>query len=311
MTSTQDIDRSTLKQLTTPSSLLELDSRLQRYSTHDSHRNTADSETIDDRRFLSMYAKTGTGTLTILDPQTQRTTVISAVNLEIIEPVAPVLAYAFEETRQGPKHCIEDTSPTAVLCMLRHIYTQSHYVPEDCSNEQLSLLLHLEIYHLAVVYDIATLKDMARVRVFVELELSTSYPGAPKDLCRALAYAYKHLPGESKLTATLAHYCIACFLQHKLDQDELFTTFHYGCRAFQRDLCLILRENAFRDEAAPTLVRLPINSSAVPTRYPVVVDADPLSALLDDESEDRARRRTQISRLDKLRIHFRVTLPDR
>jgi hypothetical protein len=277
--------------------------------------STTTTETsIDDQSFLSLYDKTGTATLTILDPYTQTTTVLKNIDLEIIQLVSPVLAFSFEQSRQGEKYTIEDTSLTAVLCMLRYIYAPGdHYMAETYTHHQLSTLLHVELYNLAITYDIATLKALVKARLFLQLELSTSYPGPPKDICKALSYAYRHMPKEAEMTKTLAHYCISCFLQHRLHEDELFAAFHYECRPFQHDLCVILRENWFRDDAAPTLIQLPIKSSDVPRRWPVIFDADPLGHAgnndnsLDDELENRVKRNTMISRLDKLRIHFHIT----
>ncbi|CAD0106841.1 unnamed protein product [Aureobasidium uvarum] len=268
-----------------------------------------EARTMDDMSFLTLHAEGGDATLTIKDPYTKKTTVLKDMNLTTIELIAPVLAFSFEESRNGPKYSIQDVSLTAVLCMLRHIYTMEHYVPGDCVHDQMSALLHIEIFHLASTYDISSLKTMVKARVFLELELSTSYPGPPKDLCKALAYAYEHLPNENDITKTLAHYCITCFLQHRLNEDELFTTFHYNCRPFQRDLCVILRENGFEDECAPTLIQLPVKTSDIPTRWPTVVDADPQGSFLEDEFDNEVKRRTNISQLDKLRIHFRIALP--
>lgn len=271
------------------------------------------STSMHDTAFLRDWSSGAKGTLTVLDPTTKTTTNLHSLNLHRIAETAPLLAYSFEETRHGPKYSIEDTSLVAVIAMLRYIYTLQHYVPDACFDEQMSMFLHVEIFRLAVVYDIPKLKDMVKARMFLELELSTSYPGPPKDLCKALAYAYEHLPNEKDLTKTLTHYCITCFLQHRLNEDELFKTFHYECRQFQRDLCLVLRENRFEDDTAPTLIRLPMKTFDKPMRWgPAVHDADPLSVMLNDEFEDMNRRRNaDISRLDKLRIHFRVTLPHR
>jgi hypothetical protein len=255
-----------------------------------------EKQTMDDMSFLDSHTEGGKATLTVIDPHTQKTTVLKNINLATIELVAPVLAFSFEESRSGPKYSIEDVSLTAVLCMLRHVYTCDHYVPNDCIHDQMSALLHIEIFHLASTYDISSLKTMVKARIFLELELSTSYPGPPKDLCKALAYAYKHLPNEHDITKTLAHYCITCFLQHRLNEDELFTTFHYNCLPFQRDLVLILRENRFEDECAPTLIQLPVKTPDLPKGYPAVFDADPQAGFLEDE-------------FDKLRIHFHIALP--
>ncbi|KAK6005473.1 hypothetical protein QM012_007115 [Aureobasidium pullulans] len=268
-----------------------------------------EAQTMDDMSFLALQVDEGDATLTIRDTQTQKAVVLQNLNLGTIELVAPVLAFSFEESRSGPKYSIEDVSPTAVICMLRHIYTCEHYVLGDCVHDQMSALLHIEVFHLASTYDISSLKTMVKARMFLELELSTSYPGPPKDLCKALAYAYKHLPNENDITKTLAHYCITCFLQHRLNEDELFTTFHYNCRPFQRDLVLILRENSFEDECAPSLIQLPIKTSDIPTRWPAVIDADPQGSFLEDEFDNEVKRRTNISQLDKLRIHFRIGLP--
>ncbi|KAI5204862.1 hypothetical protein E4T39_03343 [Aureobasidium subglaciale] len=273
-------------------------------------QKTKDTQTMDDLSFLATV-EDGKATLTIKDPHTQKTTVLKNINLSTLELVAPILAFSFEESRNGPKYTIEDISLTAVLCMLRHIYTFEHYVPTDCLHDQMSVLLHVEVFHLATIFDIASLKTMVKARIFLELELSTSYPGPPKDLCKALAYAYKNLPNENDISQTLAHYCITCFLQHRLNEDELFTTFHYNCRPFQRDLVTILRENRFEDESAPTLIQLPVKTTDLPTRWPVVFDADPQAGFLEDEFDNEVKRRTNISQLDKLKIHFRITLPVR
>jgi hypothetical protein len=266
-------------------------------------------QTMDDMSFMDAHIEGGNAILTVIDPHTQKTTVLKNLNLATIELVTPVLAFSFEESRSGPKYSIEDVSLTAVLCMLRHVYTCDHYVPNDCLHDQMSVLLHIEIFNLASIYDISSLKTMVKARIFLELELSTSYPGPPKDLCKALAYAYKHLPNEHDITKTLAHYCITCFLQHRLNEDELFTTFHYNCLPFQRDLVLILRENRFEDECAPTLIQLPVKTPDLPKGYPAVFDADPQAGFLEDEFDSEVKRRTNISRLDKLRIHFHIALP--
>ena len=263
---------------------------------------------IGDLTFLYYYPG-GDATLIVPEPS-GRITSINELNLEYIESASPILAFSFEDTTKGPKHSMENVSLTAVACLLRYIYCSQHYVPDSCEDQTHSLLVHVEVYRLAVAYDMAALKDMAKGRIFFELELSVSNPEPPEDLCEALAYAYKHLPNEKHLTETLAQYCVTCYMTQKLNEDKLFKTFHYECRQFQRDLSTVLRNNRFEDESAPILIQLPIKTP--PTRFPLMHDADPLGGLADEDWEERLqRRRAEITRLDKLRIHFRISLPYR
>ena len=172
---------------------------------------------------------------------------IDNISIQQLDERCPLLALAFEPSRNRFSHSIEDTTPSAVASVLRYAYL-GHYIPPNLEGFAKSFLLHLHIYHLATMYDIAELADQAATEIMLECEISCSSPLPPIDLVPAIEFLYSKLFEHARLRETIVNYCISCFLYHGLHQEPEFRRVAYSLRPFQKDLCRTNMERGFADE---------------------------------------------------------------
>jgi len=187
-------------------------------------------------------------------------TSIKNLNLETIEERCPVLALSFEESRAGPCHYIEDVTPESLSALLRFAYGH-HYIPSSYANYTFSLLYHLHVYVLAQNYAVPALMAQARYSINQDIETSCSSPAPCIDLVKAIRYIYSdklnHSGSSRDLIDIITHYCVSCFLYHKLGENLGFRSAVYDLRAFHQDLLRTNMSRRFEDEGANAIVQLP------------------------------------------------------
>lgn len=202
---------------------------------------------MDSLDFLN-HRRKGDASLTVLYKDGTLTH-IHDLDLEAFEAASPLLAFAFEESRAGPKHYLEDVTPASLASLLRYIHSDPReYVPEECKLEPISMLLHAQVYRLADIYDIPGLQTMAKANMTRECEFSCSTNQSPRDLCEAIDFIYQHLPKHADIIETLANYCVSMFLYHGLGDIEAFRAMAYEHRRFQQDLCMVNLRRGFMDD---------------------------------------------------------------
>ncbi|KAK4997287.1 hypothetical protein LTR66_003262 [Elasticomyces elasticus] len=187
---------------------------------------------------------------------------IRNLNLAAFRARCPLFALAFERTANGMKYHIEGCTQAQVTSFLRYIYTGNYIEQEDAQFERCSsLLLHAQMSKMAADYDQGELRSEAYVNIVEECEFSCSLPIAPIDLCDTIRYIYKYLASDQRLIETIVHYCVECFLYHKLGEDATFKQVAYDLREFLRDLSRINIARNFQDEAAMDIIRLPTKTN--------------------------------------------------
>jgi len=174
---------------------------------------------------------------------------LTNLSLEPIQEASPLLAYAFEETRSGPKYCLENVTQPALASFLRYIYSNPQdYVPEQCKDHAISMLTTVHVYHLAQLYDVEGLQHMSKGNLMRECEFSCSTPVPPLDLCDAIRFVYESLSTHADIIDTLANYCVSMFLYHGLGENSGFRELAYEHRRFQQDLCMVNIRRGFVDD---------------------------------------------------------------
>ena len=206
--------------------------------------------TPSERSFLDWYPG-GDATLTFQNDEKNLESVPN-LNLDIIGERSAVLAMAFEDSRSGPRLYLDTLASATAYPFLRFLYSGTYALTGPHGNffedVPTSVLLHCQLYHLGVMYDLEALKTQAYVNVFRQCEFGCSSPEKPIDLCAAIRYTYQHLPTHTKLINTILDYCVSCFLRHRLGQDEEFKTLAYELRPFHQALCMNSRERDFENE---------------------------------------------------------------
>lgn len=202
---------------------------------------------MDSLDFLKECPK-GAATLSVLYTD-GRLHNVENLDIGTIETASPLLGFAFEETRSGPKHYLEGVTPMALASFLRFIFSSDRdYMPEDKKDDPCSMLLHAHVYQLADIYDIAELRTLARANMTRECEFSCSSCSPPLDLCEAINFIYQHLSKHEDIIDTLANYCVSMFLYHKLGVIQAFKNLAYEHRRFQQDLCMVNIKRGFVDD---------------------------------------------------------------
>jgi len=209
------------------------------------------SETSDEMSFMDWYPQ---GTATLSFPGRDGIASIHRINFWIIEKRSQLLGAAFESSRSGPQLYLETLSPATAIPFLRYLYTGSYAVVSASGDHDddvpTSVLLHCQLYRLADMYDLTELKSQAYVNVLRQCEFGCSSPQIPIELCAAVRYCYQHLREEEKLIDAIVHYCVSCFLSHRLAADVEFRQLAFELRPFHQALCRNVMDRGFEDEGA-------------------------------------------------------------
>lgn len=204
--------------------------------------------------FLESYPK-GNATLTYQNDENILES-IHNVNISIVEDRCPILAMAFEESRSGPRLYLETLTSATALPFLRYLYTGSYALKGASGNVEdfyedvpTSVLFHCQLYRLANIHELPDLKSQAYVNVLRQCEFGCSSPDKPIELCAAVRFIYQHLREHENLIDAIINYCVSCFLQHRLSEDEQFKKLAYELRPFHQALCRNSMNREFENES--------------------------------------------------------------
>ncbi len=211
-----------------------------------------------DLSFLRQ-AKSGNATVVICLPD-GKTQTIKHLDLEMIQSKCPTLADAFEMQENGPVLTIEQISSHAVIGVLRYIelgdYTMCAGMLDGDGSR--SLLLHLQVAELAQIYQVENLRSQVYLKIQIDTELVCSTGEVIKDLCEGIRILYSVLPHARDLKSLIAHYCVSCFIYHRLGENEAFRQTVYEAPSFARDLCQASLRAGFEAEGATQIISLPV-----------------------------------------------------
>ncbi|EME41695.1 hypothetical protein DOTSEDRAFT_103119, partial [Dothistroma septosporum NZE10] len=198
--------------------------------------------------FLEWYPK-GDATITYPD-DSEWSQAICGLHTWVIEERSPLIAQAFERSREGQQLHLDCLDPTTALPLVRYLYTGSYAAAgNQYEDVPTSLLLHCKMYRLGDLYDLLELKQQAHVNVIRQCEFGCSSPSIPIDLCKAIAYAYDYLRDHTGLIENIICYCVSCFLRHRLAEDPGFQGLAYKLRPFHQDLCKESMKRDFEDDS--------------------------------------------------------------
>jgi hypothetical protein len=191
----------------------------------------------------------GNGQLTVYTPD-NRSFVFPDLDLDYIAGICPLLAYSFEGGPQGRKlHSLNASSVELVSRFLRFLYAGNYHVLDHQGLElPCSLLMHAQLYHYGELYDVHLLMDSAYLHISQICEMACSMPTSPKDLCDALRYLYLNVKDGKEVHDTILHYCMNCFVYHRLSANEEFLKLVVEVKAFEQDIFRINMERGFSDE---------------------------------------------------------------
>lgn len=182
---------------------------------------------------------------------------VSGLHASIIEDRSPLLAAAFESSNSGQRLHLETLCSHTVMPFVRFLYTGSYSVSGEWEDVPTSVFLHCKMYHLGNLYDLFDLKSQAYVNLLRQCEFGCSSPEKPIDLCEAIGFAYKTLPGHNNISDALVQYCVSRCLSHKLHEDTEFKDLAFNVNAFHKDLTRVCRERSYEDESSAIIIQLP------------------------------------------------------
>ena len=178
---------------------------------------------------------------------------VNNLDYSIIKERCPLLAAAFEESRSGPQLYLEALTPATALPFIRFLYMSTYAVDQSpgtlYEDVPTSVLRHCQLYRLGDIYDLPDLKTQAYVNVVRQCEFGCSSADQPVDLCPAIRFVYKYLSQHQSLIETIVGYCVSCFLQHRLADDEDFKQLAFKLRPFHQDLCKNSMGREFENES--------------------------------------------------------------
>lgn len=172
------------------------------------------------------------------------------VNLSVIQSRCPLLALAFEETRYGPKHYLENIGQAAVTSFLRHIYMDDY---KPASGEQLPLSTMLELFYYAGLYDFSSL--LKHLDTDLRTRFAQLTPYAVPELCSAIDFVYSNPPIRSALARKLTEFCVMSFEGLRLGENKDFKQLLYSTPEFHQDICQLNFRRGFCDSGAIAIIR--------------------------------------------------------
>ncbi|KAF2735035.1 hypothetical protein EJ04DRAFT_563698 [Polyplosphaeria fusca] len=234
--------------------------------------------------FESPGAGTDTGTIYITLPD-GKITHLDDVKLAIVNGRCPLLAYAFELGYGGKAIAnIEAESHDLVERFVYFLEEGSSYAskPDDEDPENVSLLLHLQMFYMGRNFDVPELQDEADLSMQQATVIALALPSPPRDLCDAIVFALRHLADNTSPFKHLIHYFILSY--DKIRGDLEIAKLIYDRPDFHQALCKTLMERNYEDDIAAEIMQLPVCN-------PAPSSAAPLDGELDfyvntDEAED-------------------------
>ena len=208
------------------------------------------SKAMDNLDFLNL-SPNGTAFLTVFTPSGLSHT-FHGIDLDIISQVCPLLALSFEEGSRGRKlHSLQASSPDLIARFLRFLYTGSYLSYDDEKNEiPCPLLMHVELYRYGYLFEVPHLLDAAHFSIMQTCEYYCCTPQPPEDLCQTISFVYEFLKDQQEVSDTILHYCVNCFVYHKLGENEEFKTLLADLKPFRQDIFRKNMERGFQDEGS-------------------------------------------------------------
>ncbi|KAL1610258.1 hypothetical protein SLS60_001923 [Paraconiothyrium brasiliense] len=220
---------------------------------------------MGDLDFLDQAAaadNSATSTLMVLLPDGTVTQIHNISRFTLLDK-CPLLFHAFEFREFGDveQASIEATSRSAIVSLLRFLYTGSYLLdPDGCLG---SLLPHVEAFKLAEDFDVPEFQVQAYVNFTRETEFSCCNATPPSDLCHTIKFIYQHFAAQESqehqsLLDTILNYCVSVFTYQVLGDREDFRQTAFENPTFHRDLCRISMSRNFEDDGANEIVQLPV-----------------------------------------------------
>lgn len=198
---------------------------------------------MNDLQFLDVFPE-GNASLIIILPDGD-TSIITGLDVDIISQKCPLLAYSFEDRAYGLSQAsIEASSRGLVVHFLQFLYLGDYNDQGGFGSEPCSLLRHAELLRMGEIFEVPELQTLARTSILQDTEASCSRPSPPDDLCSAISFIYAQLSDQRSLIESILHYCVFCFLYHKLGKNPAFRQLAFELRPFSNDL---IRTSYFRD----------------------------------------------------------------
>ncbi|KAF1978571.1 hypothetical protein BU23DRAFT_564153 [Bimuria novae-zelandiae CBS 107.79] len=220
---------------------------------------------MDDLSFLEQAATVGSSTAATLMVLLPDSSVIQIHNINTFTVLdkCPLLFHAFEFREYGDvqQACIEATSRSAVISLLRFLYTGTYLIDQDdCLG---SLLPHAEVFKIAEDFDVPELQVQSYVNFTRDTEFACCRATPPSDLCATIQFLYSHLAGRQSqehqsLLDTLLNYCISVFTYQALHEQEDFRQTVFENPSFHQDLCKTSLKRNFEDDGASEIMQLPV-----------------------------------------------------
>ncbi|KAF9740148.1 hypothetical protein PMIN06_003769 [Paraphaeosphaeria minitans] len=222
---------------------------------------------MDDLDFLEQAAAadaSATSTLMVLLPDGSVSQIHNISSFALFDK-CPLLYHTFEfrEFPEVEQASIEATSRSAVISLLRFLYTGTYLPdPEECLG---SLLSHAEAFKLAEDFDVPECQVQAYVNFTRETEFACCNPTPPPDLCETIRFIYEHFGGHDSnseehrsLLDTILNYCVSVFAYQLLGVRDDFRQTAFENPSFHQDLCRTSMRRNFEDDGANEIVRLPV-----------------------------------------------------
>jgi hypothetical protein len=158
----------------------------------------------------------------------------------------PRLAADFQaDSQNGANFILLTKSVCTGISLGRHIMKGSYYIEDH--DEMYDLLVHAELYHLAVKYHMTDLQNEARMQI----ELCTPATGIirqlPYNLFPSISLVYEHEPMLDGLKDSILLFCITRFKGH-LVQNEDFKELLQNTPGLVIDLCAASFHRNFQDD---------------------------------------------------------------
>ncbi|KAF2852968.1 hypothetical protein T440DRAFT_391815 [Plenodomus tracheiphilus IPT5] len=218
---------------------------------------------MDDLDFIhDIKSDLNTATLKAVLPSGQVCHISDNVNPYSTIDRCPLLFHAFEFGHRGRLQAsIDAPSRSAIVALLRYCYT-GRYLNPCVESENTTLLLQVQLYKMAVDFDLPELKLLVHGNFTCQMEAAACLGDPPVDLLDTVRFIYRYFSDQQSrhqhgLVATLRNYCLSTYMYHNLGHSEEFLKIVSEIPAFGQDLCRTNMERDFEDDCGCAIICLP------------------------------------------------------
>ena len=191
---------------------------------------------------FSQFVPPGDAILILRNPNNERFE-FTNLNLDHLAEVCPLFAFSFEDGPHGKKRLVLSSVSVELMSrFLRYLHTKTYQCLDEQGEEwPCSLLMHCQLHHYGELYSVPGLSQESWYNIAMYSQSACSYRDPIPDMVDSLRYLYANMKDSQVAQEAILHYCVSCFVYHRLGANEAFRQLLADSRELQQDSNVVRR----------------------------------------------------------------------